>query len=595
MNMSDDLLGKINQLLEAKPRLSFNNDGCDVLDKGGNCVRSFKQKDLGEKYKKSAEVFLQQNYKTLNSEGFVWKESKHTKPCKSCKGTGKIDGKDCDHCNGSGEHVIKESEDIKELTKKTLKSYVKKSREDSNDKTNDLHFDYHHTDGNHGDTADRFGGMHASGHDKLDQRNNGIQGAADRMTDKKYGKAKPGKKTKLSKPLRSHPDDKPSTRYESQEVQEISKGVLNTYQGKRRNDHDILGSRSAYHHQRAMDHGQGNYYSGTEKGKDKSDAHKEIAHYGPMSKDKAKKTFKKVEKHRDKESHNDNERHKMSTGIDRAFNRLASDKYGKAKPGQKTKLAKDVKEMEEGMVDAVMSKLHPSRPERNAASRRQDAEASRKKAVKSAVASTVAKSLEKKQIKESNEVDSHEIEVHPETPMTNMERIAGFISAQTKVQSADGTSMMGVKKDIQEKKMSKAEFKDMMAGKGKKDKGDMDGDGKQEPDDKEYMDNKDEAIKKSMGKKGKKDDMEEAIDQKSTDPEKSIGHNCATHVEHVVFGAGECIPGMHTLDETSEGEGVVTHYDVMFTIDNEPVIKENVRVEELKVVKEMHHGHKKKK
>ena len=357
MNMSDDLLGKINQLLEAKPRLSFNNDGCDVLDKGGNCVRSFKQKDLGEKYKKSAEVFLQQNYKNLNSEGFVWKESKHTKPCKSCEGTGKIDGKDCDHCNGTGEHVTK---------------------------------------------------------------------------------------------------------------------------------------------------------------------------------------------------------------------------------------------VEEGMVDAIKSKLHPSRPERNAASRRQDAEASRKNAVKSAVASTVAKSLEKKEIKESDEVDS-EIEVQSETPMTNMERIAGFISAQTKVQSADGTSMMGVKKDIQEKKMSKAEFKDMMAGKGKKDKGDMDGDGKQEPDDKEYMDNKDKAIKKSMGKKGKKDDMEEAIDQKSTDPEKSIGHNCATHVEHVVFGAGECIPGMHTLDETSEGEGVVTHYDVMFTIDNEPVIKENVRVEELKVVKEMHHGHKKKK
>lgn len=95
--MSDDLKAKINQLLEAKPRLSFNNDGCDVLDKGGNCVRSFKQKDLGEKYKKSAEVFLSQNYSKLNAEGFVWKES----------------------------------EDIKELTKKTLKSYVKKSREDS--------------------------------------------------------------------------------------------------------------------------------------------------------------------------------------------------------------------------------------------------------------------------------------------------------------------------------------------------------------------------------------------------------------------------------------------------------------------------------
>ena len=36
-------------------------------------------------------------------------EAEDTKPCKSCKGTGKIDSKDCDHCNGSGEHAIKES------------------------------------------------------------------------------------------------------------------------------------------------------------------------------------------------------------------------------------------------------------------------------------------------------------------------------------------------------------------------------------------------------------------------------------------------------------------------------------------------------
>tara|TARA_B110000908_G_scaffold110757_1_gene129906 strand:- start:367 stop:1026 length:660 start_codon:yes stop_codon:yes gene_type:complete len=36
-------------------------------------------------------------------------EAKDTKPCKSCKGTGKIEGKDCDHCSGTGEHAIKES------------------------------------------------------------------------------------------------------------------------------------------------------------------------------------------------------------------------------------------------------------------------------------------------------------------------------------------------------------------------------------------------------------------------------------------------------------------------------------------------------
>ena len=390
MNMSDDLKGKINQLLEAKPRLSFNNDGCDVLDKGGNCVRSFKQKDLGEKYKKSAEVFLAQNYSKLNAEGFVWEESK-----------------------------------LQEISKGTMGSYVKKASDDISDRA------YH------------------SGGDRQDNEFNSSEKTPER------------------------------------------KKLLN-----------------------------------------------------------------------------------RQKGIKTAVKKLTNES-----------------EVEEGIADAIKSKLHPSRVERNAASRRQDQEAAAKKAVKVAVASTVAKSLEKKKMNEQ-EVQNTEVE----TPMTNMERLAGFISSQTKVQSADGTSMMGVKKDLEEKKkMSKAEFKDMMAGKGKKDKGDMDGDGKDEPDSKEYMDNKDDAIKKSMGKKGKKDDMEEAIDQKSSDPEKTIGHNCATHVEHAEFGAGECIPGMHTLEETSEGEGIVTHYDVMFKNEDGHFVKEDVSVEDLTIVKEMNHGHKKKK
>ena len=388
--MSDDLKGKINQLLEAKPRLSFNNDGCDVLDKGGNCVRSFKQKDLGEKYKKSAEVFLAQNYSKLNAEGFVWEESK-----------------------------------LQEISKGTMGSYVKKASDDISDRA------YH------------------SGGDRHDNEFNSSEKTPER------------------------------------------KKLLN-----------------------------------------------------------------------------------RQKGIKTAVKKLTNES-----------------EVEEGIADAIKSKLHPSRVERNAASRRQDQEAATKKAVKVAVASTVAKSLEKKKMNEQ-EVQDTEVE----TPMTNMERLAGFISSQTKVQSADGTSMMGVKKDLEEKKkMSKAEFKDMMAGKGKKDKGDMDGDGKDEPDSKEYMDNKDDAIKKSMGKKGKKDDMEEAIDQKSSDPEKTIGHNCATHVEHAEFGAGECIPGMHTLEETSEGEGIVTHYDVMFKNEDGHFVKEDVSVEDLTIVKEMNHGHKKKK
>jgi hypothetical protein len=257
------------------------------------------------------------------------------------------------------EHLESISAALQEISKKTLHNYVKKSRDDAHDRTHELHFLYHHTDGNHGDTADRFGGMHASGHNKLDHRNDGIQRAADRMADKKYGKAKPGKKTKLSKSLQVHPDWKPSTNYnESTEIQEISKGVLNTYQGMRRNDHDILGSRAAYHHQRAMDHGHGNYYTGSEKGKDKAAAHKELKDSGS---DNPKKALKKVAKHRDKEDNYERQRDTMDKGIDRAFKRLASDKYGKAKPGQKTKLAKDVKEFIDrehlGSISAALQEI----------------------------------------------------------------------------------------------------------------------------------------------------------------------------------------------------------------------------------------------
>ena len=69
-------------------------------------------------------------------------------------------------------------------------------------------------------------------------------------------------------------------------------------------------------------------------------------------------------------------------------------------------------------------------------------------------------------------------------------------------------------------------------------------------------------------------------------------HNCATHVKHEEFGEGNPIPGQHTLEETDvPGEGIVTHYDVMF----EDGIKENVPVEELEIISEMSHGHAKKK
>jgi len=87
---------------------------------------------------------------------------------------------------------------------------------------------------------------------------------------------------------------------------------------------------------------------------------------------------------------------------------------------------------------------------------------------------------------------------------------------------------------------------------------------------------------------------EVAVESKDLDTpavEKSLKHDCATHVVHKEHGEGRCIPGMHTLEETSELEGVVTHYDVMFA---EGIVKE-VAVEDLEIVAEMSHGHAKKK
>ena len=58
-------------------------------------------------------------------------------------------------------------------------------------------------------------------------------------------------------------------------------------------------------------------------------------------------------------------------------------------------------------------------------------------------------------------------------------------------------------------------------------------------------------------------------------------HHCASKVKHEEFGIGDCIKGMHTLDENN----VVTHYDVEF----EEYIVENCPVEDLEIlISEMH-------
>ena len=125
---------------------------------------------------------------------------------------------------------------------------------------------------------------------------------------------------------------------------------------------------------------------------------------------------------------------------------------------------------------------------------------------------------------------------------------------------------------------------------------DYDGDGKIESGKDEYFGSKDKAIKKAMGKKIKEGmsnwryDLKEIpnydqIPETSKDRNKKIEekkvknsvkinpnmeegygdkkkkkHDCASKVKHEEFGIGNCIKGMHTIDENN----MVTHYDVEF-------------------------------
>jgi hypothetical protein len=65
-------------------------------------------------------------------------------------------------------------------------------------------------------------------------------------------------------------------------------------------------------------------------------------------------------------------------------------------------------------------------------------------------------------------------------------------------------------------------------------------------------------------------------------------HDCAAHVMHESHGFGLCLEGRHTLVETTEGHGEVTHYDVMFKNGN---IVEKIPVNELKVLTSEAHHH----
>ena len=164
--------------------------------------------------------------------------------------------------------------------------------------------------------------------------------------------------------------------------------------------------------------------------------------------------------------------------------------------------------------------------------------------------------------------------------------------------------------DVQEakKKAKKSDEEENLDAPGEED-GDVDNDGDMDQSD-EFLSKKRKAIKKAMAKEGVElpDYVYEAIEEALAEDEdfviesedldagsasKALTHDCAKHVVHKEHGEGQCVPGMHTLeeDEDNPGTGYVTHYDVMFG-DN---IVEDVPVEELEIVSEMSHGHPKKK
>lgn len=79
----------------------------------------------------------------------------------------------------------------------------------------------------------------------------------------------------------------------------------------------------------------------------------------------------------------------------------------------------------------------------------------------------------------------------------------------------------------------------------------------------------------------------ETAKQRTAEVDTMVDHDCAKHIAHEQWGFGTCIPGEHTIVETSQGEGYVTHYDIMF----EHGIEYDVPVEDFKVIMSEYHQH----
>ena len=196
----------------------------------------------------------------------------------------------------------------------------------------------------------------------------------------------------------------------------------------------------------------------------------------------------------------------------------------------------------------------------------------------------------------------HAVSVHKDSPAHNHAGFKKAISSlPTKYKSthSDAKSMSG--------SSMHSEAVRKMDPVGKAD-ADIDNDGDVDKSDK-YLHNRRKAISKNIKKnkgetgvmnpkmkttsneKGSEMEAKESKDLNKDNAEKAVNHDCASHVEHSEWGPGICIPEEHTIVETSEGQGYVTHYDVQFLHG----IEKNVPIAEMKVIKSSHHGHMKKK
>ena len=101
------------------------------------------------------------------------------------------------------------------------------------------------------------------------------------------------------------------------------------------------------------------------------------------------------------------------------------------------------------------------------------------------------------------------------------------------------------------------------------------------------MDNHDPDCPHAEASEKKKAAQETKEDLDAKEVGKALSHDCAKHVASESWGYGETIAGQHTIVESADGEGVVTHYDVMF----EHGIEMDVPVENLAVLVSEKHLH----